>query len=165
MCYINANNSQYFCISMGLSSGDFKVPITGRHYCSITLTLIVPHWGAGSLSSLLPGLTEAGTERVARERVARGLGQGRAAAIRWRDPSLHPAGSQVKSRQRAQFTHTQKRTLKTNQFLPRCSLCFPCEVFTEQSTHRALRKCSLIDRAVGGGVCHKWLALVALETA
>lgn len=60
MCYINANNSQYFCISMGLSSGDFKVPITGRHYCSITLTLIVPHWGAGSLSSLLPGLTEAG---------------------------------------------------------------------------------------------------------
>lgn len=33
--------------SVGLSSGDFKAPITGGHYCSITLTLIVPprgHW-------------------------------------------------------------------------------------------------------------------------
>lgn len=42
------------CTSVGLSSGDVKVLITDEHYCSITLTLIVPHWRAGPLSSL-PG--------------------------------------------------------------------------------------------------------------
>jgi hypothetical protein len=36
---------------VSLSSGDFNVPITGGHYCPITLTLIAPHCGAGSLSS------------------------------------------------------------------------------------------------------------------
>lgn len=130
MHYINANNGR--CSAAGLSSGDFKVRITGRQYCSLTLTLIVPHQGAGSLVFL-----PSAPEQPGRKQAAGGLwvatGMGRRMVLA---PSPRLG------------LHSQRRGVLWDGVGPADSpystfpsSCSPCGVLLEPRTSQTLSKC------------------------
>lgn len=168
MCYINANNSPSFCTSVGLSSGDFKVPTTGRHYCSITLTLIVPRWGARSLSSLLPALREAGQQASSRwpvvgeEEQPQGLGE-RYPCTQPRNwwSSLWGLDSHVF---REKGFHRGALKTHTKQCLPGHSVCFSWGGLHQAAPHRkrSVSACWLTEVLDAEGVCHYLSASVVM---